>query len=181
MTPDCYARRHQNIIALALTGLKRGQIADELGLSRDSVGAILAKARQRDLLPPAKRATPPSSDRQNRLNREAETLRLAREGVPPRKIAVLLGCQPSTVHHYLWKARREGVFEGRFKTGSDDSPGTWSAQMPRELAESLRPIAESRGMTLGHLARTILVRVAEDNLVDAVLDDQDDDGGAAHG
>jgi DNA-binding CsgD family transcriptional regulator len=179
VTPARYARKYQHVIALALTGKKRSQIADELGLTCDSVGAILLKARRRNLLPPAKRATPPSARDHNPIKREAESLRLACEGVPPREIAVRLGCQPSTVYHYLWKARREGNFEGRFKTGTEGNRGTWSAQIPRELAETLRPMAEVRGMTLGDLARSVLSRVAEDNLVDAVLDDHDEEE-AAH-
>jgi DNA-binding CsgD family transcriptional regulator len=175
-----YARRHQHVIDLALSGKKRGEIADELGLSRDSVGRVLSKARQRSLLPPARRPIPTGVTIGPRVRREDETIRLAREGIPPREIAVHLGCAVATVYHYLNKARHEGTFSGRFKPGGFSAEKAWTSYLSRDLAERLRPVAAGRGMTLDDLTRSILTKVAEDNLVDAVLDDADDRR-AAHG
>ena len=112
-------------------------------------------------------------------SRRAEIVALAQQGIAPREIALQLGCQPSTVHHYLWLARREDGFNGRFKTGSPREVGSSSTVIPRRLADVLRPAAAARGLTVNALAQSILARVAEDGLIDAVLDDGAEE--AVHG
>lgn len=176
-----YTRRREHVVALALSGLKRSEIADQLGLSPIAVGRTLGTARKRGLLPPPKRARVVTETTRPRLKRETEIIRLAREGMAPRDIATELACQPSTVHHYLWKARREGTFEGAFPRGPGREPGSSTAFLPRSLVIALQPAAAERGVTLCKLAQAILTRVADDGLVNAVLDDEPEERRAAHG
>lgn len=46
-------------------------------------------------------------------------------------------------------------------------------EVPGEVLRALRPYAAMRGTRAQDLARMILERVAEDGLVDAILDDED--------
>lgn len=103
--------------------------------------------------------------------RRAEIVAMADRGVTPREIAVRLRLQPQTIHHYLWLARRECETTARFKAGSPAEVGSSRAIISRELAERLRPAAHARGLTVPALAKSILARVADDGLIDAVLDD----------
>jgi DNA-binding CsgD family transcriptional regulator len=180
VTGVSYSRRRDHVVALALSGLKRGQIAEELGLSIQAVGRSLSSARKRGLLPTRRKAERPPTKERTPRNRMAEIVRLASEGTPPREIAERRNCAPATVHHYLWKARREEQFTGWFKTGAPREVGSSSTVIPRSLADALRPAAAQRGLTVPEFARIVLARVVEDNLVEAVLDDQDETEGRAH-
>jgi DNA-binding CsgD family transcriptional regulator len=178
-SPSRYARRHEHIITLALAGRKRSQIAEELGMSRQAVSRALGGARKKNLLPPLERAATRVGQAQTRVSRKEEIVELASNGMPPKDIAVRLGCKPSTVHHYLWKARREEGFKGSFKRGATHELGSSTAFLPRPLADALRPEAEQRGLSVPELARAMLLRIVEDDLVSAVLDDGAEE--AAHG
>ena len=96
---------------------------------------------------------------------------LAETGLAPLQIAARLGVQSQTVHHYLWLARRLGETDVKFKRGRAPEIGESRPVISPSLVKQLRPAADARRMTVAQLSKAILARVAEDGLIDAVLDD----------
>lgn len=114
------------------------------------------------------------SETKTRWGRHAEVVALAAEGVPPREIVKRLGIPQNTVHWHLWKARRDGTLKINFKRGVAREQGSTIAVIPRAVADLIRPAAEARGLTVSALAGAIVFYAAEYGLVNAVLDDEEE-------
>ncbi|MGD9862564.1 MAG: hypothetical protein AB7S99_05060 [Pseudodonghicola sp.] len=100
---------------------------------------------------------------------------LAKDGMPPRKIAVELGIAPRSAHDYLKTARRNGETIPRFDGGGRPVGEYRTLHIKREALEKLATIANERGVQTIQLAADLLNTIAEDDLVDAVLDRGGDD------
>jgi transposase len=103
-------------------------------------------------------------------------LMLARKGLPPREIARRFGITANSVSCRLHYWRKQGVALPAPKVGRPK--GTARAHLTRttrQLHEDLQPYAARRCLTVKELCRRILNAVAEDDLVDAILDDLEND------
>lgn len=78
-------------------------------------------------------------------------------GLTPSEIAAHIGGSYSSVTSLLYKARLQS--------------GTRDVSIPCDTLDSLQEDAEARGVTVDTLVRRLLAHIAEDGIVDAVLDD----------
>jgi len=96
-------------------------------------------------------------------SRTAAVLALRADDVPTGEIARRLGIEPKTVAALevsaARKHKRQDAGEGR------------AILIPDSALRGLRRAASRRGMTPHKLARVIVVTVADNDLIDAVLDD----------
>lgn len=104
----------------------------------------------------------------NDLTRKVADLALA--GTRPPAIARELGIEIGSVYYRIKAARRGGIKVPKFNSHVPPQPRRW-VRMTDAVRQQLEPVAGVRGMDVIDLAETILKVVAEDDLVDAVLDD----------
>jgi hypothetical protein len=94
---------------------------------------------------------------------------LRARGLKPQEIAGRLGVSASAVYQLLIydKAKK------RSPAGSQRwrETGRTSLWLGKRLTHALTPAAQARGLSVAQLARRLLQAAAEENLVDAVLDD----------
>jgi len=103
---------------------------------------------------------------------EQEIIRLAKQGLPPRVIAVRVQRSPATVSHYLSQARKRGEVIPKCVGGT---PHGAVISLPPETVSGLRLHARVRGLTPAQLAIEIVNACARHRIVDAVLDDAERD------
>lgn len=96
-------------------------------------------------------------------------------GVRPGLIARDLGVDRWKVYHVITVARRAGLDIPRFSLRGIKQEKRRVPLSP-EAREALAPHAAARGLSPIDLAERLLIRIVQDDLVDAVLDD-----GGAHG
>ena len=95
---------------------------------------------------------------------------LRAKGLKPREIAALLGVSPSAAYQLLiYDKTRKRAPAGAQRWRES---GRTSLCLGKRLTHALTPAAQARGLSVTQLARRLLQAAAEDNLVDAVLDDQ---------
>ena len=99
-------------------------------------------------------------------SRTAAVLAMRAQGRSTSAIADILGIDKGTVGALeasatRSRARRPAEANGR------------TVLFPVEILDRLRPHADRRGISANELARRIVDAVAEDNLIDAVLEDGD--------
>jgi DNA-binding transcriptional regulator LsrR (DeoR family) len=82
---------------------------------------------------------------------------LADQGLSPDQIAARLGIPKRTVHDRLRYAR-----------------GLRTTRIPADALPALKEHADARALSVAELASALLVAVAKDGLIDAVLDDRPD-------
>jgi hypothetical protein len=112
--------------------------------------------------------------------RNAEILALAQH-LPPGRIAERIpGVSRARIAGILYEARRGGARIPRYDAaGKHAAPRSPSEPrsiatyvfMSSEVVAALTPEAARRKLTPKGLARELLTRIVEDNLIDAVLDD----------
>ena len=107
--------------------------------------------------------------------RNAEILRLAGELKAPAEIERILGnVSRGVIYLVIAEARRKGCSIPKFSTAGGRR-GTRSDRLmlnlPAIIGEVLAPHAERRKMTPGALAVKLLTLIADEDLVDAILDD----------
>jgi len=127
-----------------------------------------------------------------RHERNEAIIAMALDGVPPGVIEGRLGISRNVIYATLRAARQAGrdipifttsgqlpgpyVHEERPKRGARPATHRGSGLhvvIPHDALFRLRSPAIARGMTSKELARDIITRVVDDDLVDAVLDDGD--------
>ncbi len=86
-----------------------------------------------------------------------DILRMDAEGVSTAEIAARLGRSPAHVRQQRSRARRFWV------------------ELPRDLRPQLAPHAAARGVSVQTLIRELIQAVADDAMVDAILDDRTED------
>ena len=96
---------------------------------------------------------------------------LALEGHPPGVIAQRMGIKLTNVHSLLDYAKRKA--EGSARAPRPAEANARTVVVSKDVLEALRPHAARRGISVNELARRILAVVADDGIVDGVLDDQD--------
>lgn len=102
-------------------------------------------------------------------------IQLGKEGLSPADINRELGAgNIRTIYSALSSARRRGVdiprHSGRKKkTTVEITPDT--VAFPPSVLGDLKPAADARGITVEQLARKLIANIIDDNLIDAVLDD----------
>lgn len=101
---------------------------------------------------------------------EQQIVRLARDGVSSRDIATAVGVNRQTVYRKVKLLRERGVEVPNFTVYGKSQPRRRVPLKP-DTRDLLMPHAMRRGCDVIDLAESILVRVAEDDLVAAVLDD----------
>lgn len=100
---------------------------------------------------------------------------LAQKGLNAAEIEATLGCTRGTVYQGVGWARKRGF---SIPPRLPHSPYRVENVLRRamfdgELTRRLQPHAVARGMSVAGLGCAILQKVAEDDLVDAVLDDME--------
>ena len=103
----------------------------------------------------------------------ASTIQIAELGIQgcrPAKIAEQLGIRVERVYHAFRTARRNGIDVPKYGTTGMRHTET-RVKINPALRGVLAPHAATRGLKTGELAQLILRTVAEDGLIDAVLDD----------
>lgn len=106
-----------------------------------------------------------------RSSSEAAIVSLALAGMRPCDIAAQVGRQPSTVYHYLARARRSGVAIPRFKFGSGWSGRRFLVALDPCLKPRLAAAAAQRGIDPREMAARLIDACVSSDLIDAVLDD----------
>jgi len=111
---------------------------------------------------------------------KAKIIAMAINEEPRTLIAKMAGCHTSSVFSVITRARRQGVnipyLKSGPKLGSKFPSGTSSPRVytEKQVMAALAPHAKPRDLTTHELASKILKTVAENNLVDAVLDDAEE-------
>ena len=105
------------------------------------------------------------------MSLQQDIISRALAGMRPCDIVRDLGCAQGTVHDYIWKSRASGVPIPRFKRGSPK--GSMTIIVSPQLRYALQPHAEQRGIDPQELAVAILKAVTDGRLVNAVMDDLD--------
>lgn len=101
---------------------------------------------------------------------------LAKAGHPPAEIAVALGISPRSAHDFLKYARHKGHSIPAFKRGHPRPVGKYRViHVRRDALEALASIARGMGLNTAQLAADLLMVIATDDLVDAILDRGGDD------
>ena len=97
-------------------------------------------------------------------------------GMRPCEIVRELNCAQATVYDYIWKSRAAGVPIQPSRRGSPK--GSMTIIVPPQLRHALLPHADQRGIDPQELAVLILKAVIGGQLVNAVLDDLDQEDAA---
>lgn len=163
--------RRDEIVELALSGWYPFQIADRFKVRPAYVSGVLAEFRKRGV------EIPLFSKEDAIRARSAETYErvvfLISNGHPPVEIADSLNVTVQTVYQKIKEARKKGISMPRILTFEAIKLRIPVAPMTRTLLE---PHASARGLTPIELGEILIRTIAENDLVNAVLDD-----GAAHG
>lgn len=99
-------------------------------------------------------------------------LPLARQGIPPRDIVarhpeLKLG----TVYYVVSTARSRGDAIPHFKYVDAPAASRTMVMLPKETRQALTDEAAARGVKITSLIRTLLIHIARDQMVAAILDD----------
>jgi len=106
----------------------------------------------------------------------AVVVEMSRRGLPPRDIARRLGTTANAISTRLHQLRKRGVALPPPQIGRPKGTArSHLTRTTRQLHEDLQPYAARRGLAVKELCRRILNAVAEDDLVDAILDDLEND------
>jgi len=92
---------------------------------------------------------------------------LRSQGLQTREIARRIGIEPKTVSALEASQNRKDAT----RVQSSDLPSWNTVAIDADTLRALRPHAARRGITVATLARKLLIVLADDNLVDALLDD----------
>ncbi|WP_375263230.1 hypothetical protein [Palleronia sp.] len=98
-------------------------------------------------------------------SRTAAVVAFRQTGIPTKDIAARVGVSEGTVAALEASARRQ-----RPKRPAEANGKT--VLFPNDILDRLRPHAERRGTTQNELARRIVETVIDENMVNAVLDDE---------
>lgn len=113
----------------------------------------------------------------SRAERDAAIVEMAKAGLAPVQIEEQILASRQVIYNALTAARRRGLLTVRFSTGGSQPRriDTLHAVLIRgaDFAALAAPAA-ARRMTTPELARVLIETIVDENLVDAVLDD---DGG----
>jgi hypothetical protein len=102
-----------------------------------------------------------------------DVVQMALAGEPPRLIAGALGIKPNMVHYHLTAARKSGVQIPKFKRGAGWAGARFLVALDPSIRTALAPAAAQRGIDQRELAARILTVIVNDQLIDAVLADDD--------
>ncbi|WP_010142195.1 helix-turn-helix domain-containing protein [Oceanicola sp. S124] len=100
---------------------------------------------------------------------------LAQARHQPARIADRLGLSRETVYNYISRARREGHHIPHFGQRQTE-PRVGRVVVSTKVLRRLQSEAGTRGITAGELATRLLEHVIQDDLVDAILDDEVSNG-----
>jgi hypothetical protein len=124
---------------------------------------------------PAKRGKKPS---EVRLEHGAQIVELACRGFRPREIMREMAglVDEDTVRNTLTRARQENPDVPRFRAKKigDSDTGITNFKIPNDTAMVLKIEADLRGISTSELVEKLLTVIANENMVDAVLDDKND-------
>lgn len=90
-------------------------------------------------------------------------------GMLPSEIAIRLGRPVTTVYAYLAEGRNEGHPIPRHK--GHGNRGRAFILPPMDVVRALQPHAERRGVSVRELGLQLLETIADEGLVDAILDE----------
>ena len=108
----------------------------------------------------------------NRPTQSSQILELARRRIPPRQIAEQLECPIRSVYATISAARRGGEAIPKFTPVPAGINKGRPVRVPGDIFEALHRQAEMRGFgSATALATAILGAVVDDQLFDAVLDE----------
>ncbi|WP_454280226.1 hypothetical protein [Sphingomonas sp. Marseille-Q8236] len=93
---------------------------------------------------------------------------LRAQGQSTREIARRIGIEPKTVSALEASQNRKDLS----RTQSCDLPNWNTVAIDADTLRALRPHAARRGISVVALARNLLIVLADDGLVDALLDDE---------
>lgn len=155
--------------------------AETVALAR----AVLTLARRAEAAEPApaRSGAAPAGARGMKLNpaQQERVVALARKGLPPRSIVVAMdgAARIGDVYALLTAARKLDTTIPRFGAGDNGRSGKADPQhdaqtavlVPTSLLTRLRPHAARRDIGVDHLVRALLTTIADENLVNATLDD----------
>ena len=110
------------------------------------------------------------------MSLQQEIVARAVAGLKPAEIAKELNCARATVYDYIWKGRAAGLQIQRFRPGNPK--GSMTIIVSPHLRHALQPHADRRGIAPQELAVSILKAVTDGQLVNAVLDDLDQEDAA---
>jgi len=93
-------------------------------------------------------------------------------GQTAQEISARIGCTPGTLRV---RCSRAGISLRRHRRDPAPKsirPQQMSVRLPRSIMSIIQTHAERKGITAEMLAASLLGKIAEDNLVDAVLDEE---------
>ncbi|WP_039017323.1 hypothetical protein [Halocynthiibacter namhaensis] len=93
---------------------------------------------------------------------------LAKQGCCVDEIIHESGVKLNTVNRYLSRARQQGVV---FPDGLKVYRKSLDYTVPKSVRAMILPYAKRRKMSVSDLAAKLITTIAEDELIDAVLDD----------
>lgn len=93
-------------------------------------------------------------------SRTEAVIGLRAEGKKPPEIAAMIGISEKTVWSLLWHG------------GHAWKRRAAQLALPKEIVSKLAPAAAARGLKVDELCLRLLRAIAEDNMADAVLDDE---------
>lgn len=105
--------------------------------------------------------------------RTAAVQALRVQGLTTKQIANRIGIETKTVTALEASARRSGSAKTGLPRGRYMPSPQNTVEMDVNTIRALRPHAARRSTTVAHLAKQLLAVLADDNLVDALLDDAD--------
>ena len=93
-------------------------------------------------------------------------------GQTAQEISARIGCTLGTLRV---QCSREGISLKRHRrhpAPNSTRPRRMSVRLPRSIVSIIQTHAERKGITAERLAASLLGKIAEDNLVDAILDEE---------
>lgn len=159
--------KREKIIALAKHGYPPSKIAPLVGTTSARASQVLAVERKTDPgIPRFATSTPrPNSNRQM-------IIRLGLQGLRPGEISAMLGIRRNIVYSRLREARADGYpipsWNSAYKAKSSST-----IYLDRYMHGEFQAHADKRGITVPKLVKAMLRAIAEDQLVDGIMDDQE--------
>lgn len=105
--------------------------------------------------------------------RTAAIEHLRTEGMTAAQIARKIGIDVKSVSALEASAARKRGIERPIRQAAPSTSKQHTVCIDNDVLRTLRPHAAKRGLSVNALARLLLATVADDNLVDALLDDGD--------
>lgn len=112
----------------------------------------------------------------DKTERDVKIIAAARSGCRRIDIAAQFGLSVGTIYNVLAQARRDGIVMPRSPDGHARRCGSRRVSVANSTTQKFDHAAAARNITSGQLCGRLLDVIAQDDLIDAILDDKGDAG-----